>query len=87
MKNLTNSKGALDMLSLYNLAFVQGAGMKIKMLQNPDGQLDEALINDSRTDVPPLVIDSKALVLQVEDLIIAAKELEYKGVEFLWKER
>ncbi|MDD7887984.1 VOC family protein [Flavivirga sp. 57AJ16] len=74
-------KGELQM------AFMQGSGMKIEMLQNSEGQLIEAIINDSKTDAPPSVIGGKALVFQVEDLKVATKELENKGVEFLWKER
>jgi len=69
------------------MAFMQGAGMKIEMLENSENQLIEAVINDSRTDAPPSVIGSKALVFQVENLKVATKELENKGVEFLWKER
>lgn len=124
MKNQTKSKGGLDTIRLYNLAFVvsniensiewynnilgfklimkqsipvpkgnlemafmEGAGMRIEMLQNSNSQLVEAIVNDSKTDEPPTVVGSKALVFQVEDLKLATKELEDKGVNFLWKER
>ena len=45
------------------------------------------IINDSKTDAPPTVIGSKALVFRVENLKLTTKELENKGVDFLWKER
>ncbi|WP_181422892.1 VOC family protein [Arenibacter sp. ARW7G5Y1] len=124
MEDQTKSKGGLNTLALYNVAFVvsniedsikwydnilgfkllmkqaipvekgelqmafmEGAGMKIEMLQNSDSQLIHAIVEDSKMDAPPTVISSKALVFQVEDLKVATKELEDKGVEFLWKER
>ncbi|MCK0190283.1 VOC family protein [Arenibacter sp. F20364] len=74
-------KGELQM------AFMEGARMKIEMLQNSDSQIIDAMINDSKIDAPPTVVGSKALVFQVEDLKKATKELEEKGVEFLWKDR
>ncbi|WP_308993457.1 VOC family protein [Mariniflexile litorale] len=74
-------KGELQM------AFMEGAGMKIEMLQNSDNQLIDAIVNDSKVDAPPTVVGSKALVFQVEDLKKATKELEEKHVKFLWKER
>ena len=69
------------------MAFMEGAGMKIEILQNSENQLVEALINDSRNDGAPAVIGNKAIVFHIEDLKVATKELENKGVEFLWKEK
>lgn len=74
-------KGELEM------AFMQGAGIKIEMIQNSENQFIEAIVNDSKRDAPPSVIGSKALVFHVEDLKVASNELEKKGVEFLWRER
>ena len=69
------------------MAFLEGAGMKIEMLQNPRGQWIEAMVEDAKTDVAPTVIGSKALVFYVDDVSITTRELEARGVDFLWKER
>ncbi len=74
-------KGKLEM------AFMEGAGMKIEMLQNSENQLLDANLKDSKTDSPPTIISSKALVFHVKNLKDATRELEAKDVEFLWKER
>lgn len=69
------------------MAFMEGAGLKIEMLQNSKNQIVKEIVDDSKVDAPPTVVGSKALVFQVEDLKLATKKLEEKGVEFLWKER
>ncbi|MBW8244779.1 VOC family protein [Muricauda oceani] len=69
------------------MAFMEGAGMKIEMIENSNNQLIEAIQKDSKTDTALTVIGSKALVFHVEDLEATTKELEAKGVNFVWKMR
>ena len=69
------------------MAFMQGAGMKIEMIQSSNNQLIESITKDSKTDTLPTVIGSKALVFYVDNLEVTTRELENKGVNFLWKER
>lgn len=69
------------------MAFMQGAGVKIELLQNSDGQVVDAMVQDSKLDAPPTVVGSKAIVFVVDDVKLATAELEAKGVDFLWKER
>ncbi|WP_031427314.1 VOC family protein [Flavimarina sp. Hel_I_48] len=124
MENNITSKGGLDTLVFYNIAFVvsniedsiqwytdtlgfkliikqaipvpegkmemafmEGAGMKIEMIENSNNQLIDSIRKDAKTDAAPTVIGSKALVFYVDDLNATTRELEDKGVNFLWKER
>jgi len=69
------------------MAFMEGASMKIEMIENSNNQSIESIRKDATTDAAPTVIGSKALVFYVEDLGVTTNELEQKGVKFLWKER
>ncbi|MDN3593845.1 VOC family protein [Zunongwangia endophytica] len=69
------------------MAFMEGAGMKIEMIENSNNQSIESIRKDAKTDAVPTVVGSKALVFYVEDLEVTTKELENKAVHFLWKKR
>tara|TARA_R110002020_G_scaffold314192_1_gene529443 strand:+ start:1258 stop:1713 length:456 start_codon:yes stop_codon:yes gene_type:complete len=68
-------------------AFLEGAGIKLEILQNSENQYVESIEKDARTEAAPSVIGSKAIVFKVEDLKLTTQELAQKGVDFLWKDR
>lgn len=80
-EKLNSDSGELEM------AFMQGAGIKIELLQSSTSEDVQAIAELSKIDGPLSIVGSKALVFKVEDLKIASEELEQKGVEFLWRER
>ncbi|OMQ07986.1 VOC family protein [[Flexibacter] sp. ATCC 35103] len=66
-------------------AIIEGNGLKLELLHVPDGQRIEALFAAPPAHLVP--IGNKSLVLQVDDLAQASRELEAKGVEFVWREQ
>lgn len=66
-------------------AILEAAGMRIELLNIPNPERIEALFADAPLHLIPL--GNKSIVLQVEDLAVATKELEEKGVNFAWKEQ
>lgn len=66
------------------VAMMQGGGTRIEMLQVPDGKKIDEMFADSPMHLIP--IGNKSIVFQVTDLALASKELEEKGVEFVWRE-
>ncbi|MBF4515813.1 VOC family protein [Flavobacterium sp. ANB] len=66
-------------------AILEAGGMRIELLNIPNPERIEALFADAPLHLIPL--GNKSIVLQVEDLAVATKELEEKGVSFVWKEQ
>ena len=66
-------------------AIIEGNGLKLELLHVPDGQRIEALFAAPPAHLVP--IGNKSIVLQVDDLAQASKELEAKGVQFVWREQ
>ncbi|SEW38821.1 Catechol 2,3-dioxygenase [Chitinophaga sp. YR573] len=63
------------------VAIIDGAGMFLELLQFPV----QHRIDDLLSPMPDHLIGTKAIVFQVEDLALATKTLEDKGVQFVWK--
>jgi catechol 2,3-dioxygenase-like lactoylglutathione lyase family enzyme len=66
-------------------AILQAGGMHIEILNVPNPERIEALFAEAPFHLVPL--GNKSIVLQVEDLAVATKELEEKGVNFVWKQQ
>lgn len=65
-------------------AILEAGGMRIELLNIPNPERIEALFADAPLHLIP--IGNKSIVLQVDDLAVATKELEDKGATFVWKE-
>jgi catechol 2,3-dioxygenase-like lactoylglutathione lyase family enzyme len=67
------------------VAIIEGGGIRLELLQVPNGKkLEEMFANPPHHLIP---IGNKTIVFQVNDLIVASKELEEKGVVFVWREQ
>jgi len=65
------------------VAIIEGAGIFLELLQFPVQQRIDALFAPAPEHLIP--IGNKAIVFQVDDLALATKTLEDKGVQFVWK--
>lgn len=67
------------------IALLEGGGMRLELLSVPEKKRIDDLFADAPKHLN--VIGNKAIVLQVNDLAVASKELEEKGVTFVWREQ
>lgn len=66
-------------------AIIEGNGLKLELLHVPFGQRIEEIFAAPPAHLVP--IGNKSIVFQVDNLALASKELEAKGVEFVWREQ
>jgi catechol 2,3-dioxygenase-like lactoylglutathione lyase family enzyme len=65
-------------------AFLEGAGIRLELLQSDKGFRIEEMFADPPQHIMP--IGNKALILYVDDLMALSAELESKDVVFAFKE-
>lgn len=66
-------------------AIIEHGGLRLELLEAPYAERIDALFAEAPLHLN--VIGNKTIVLQVDDLAIATKELEGKGVTFVWREQ
>jgi catechol 2,3-dioxygenase-like lactoylglutathione lyase family enzyme len=66
-------------------AIIKAGGLRLELLHIPNGKRIDDLFAEAPLHLIP--IGNKSIVLQVEDLAVATKELEVKGVKFVWREQ
>ncbi|HLF52638.1 VOC family protein [Flavobacterium sp.] len=67
------------------VAFIEHGGLRLELLEVPDSKRIDALFAEAPHHLN--VIGNKTIVLQVEDVAAATRELEEKGVTFVWREQ
>lgn len=65
-------------------AVIKAGALRLELLQVENGKRIEELFAEAPQHLS--VIGNKAIVLQVDDIAVASKELEEKGVKFVWRE-
>ncbi|MHC0443116.1 VOC family protein [Flavobacterium sp. 3-210] len=65
-------------------AIIKSGNLRLELLQVENAKRIEELFAEAPQHLS--VIGNKAIVLQVDDLAVASKELEEKGVTFVWRE-
>jgi catechol 2,3-dioxygenase-like lactoylglutathione lyase family enzyme len=66
-------------------AVIEAGGVNLELIHVPDAMRIEAMFAEVPKHLIP--IGNKFIVFQVNDLVLATKELEKKGVEFVWREQ
>ena len=65
-------------------AIIKSGDLRLELLQVENAKRIEELFAEAPQHL--LIIGNKGLVLQVDNVAVATKELEEKGVTFVWKE-
>jgi catechol 2,3-dioxygenase-like lactoylglutathione lyase family enzyme len=66
-------------------AIIERGGLRLELLEVPNAERIDALFAEVPLHLN--VIGNKAIVLQVDDIAIATRELEEKGVTLVWREQ